>query len=131
MKTYLLRILVVIVVLALIVTAYYILSIISTNYIYYHIKKVIRQETIITDDADPLSYFSKEQSLIAASYSHFDIRRQFVFHNFKSGVMEIVFSEDVFDENGKLIHQYKNIHVIIYIEKQGGEWTVTKLKRII
>ncbi len=131
MKTILMRTLIIALILILVIASYYILSIISTNGIYNYIKKVITEEVIINDNSDPLSYFSNDKGISGSSYSQFDIRRQYVFHNFKSGIMSIVFSEDVFNEDGKLVHQYKNINVLLYIEKQNGEWVVTDLKRMV
>jgi hypothetical protein len=105
--------------------------VISTNSIYHYIQQVIKKEIMITNNKDPLIYFSDASELKDAAYSKFEFKRKNIFHNFNVGQMTIVFSENVFDENGNLIHQFKNIEVVIHIKKHKGEWTVTNIKRVI
>ncbi|MBE6780143.1 MAG: hypothetical protein E7545_04095 [Ruminococcaceae bacterium] len=107
------------------------IMVLSTNGIYQYVQQVITKQVIITDGNDPLSYFSNDSKLQNAAYSKFEFKRKNIWHNFREGQMTIVFSENIFDNNDSLIHQFENIEVIIYIKIQNGEWVVTNLKRVI
>ena len=107
------------------------IMVLSTNGIYRYVQRVIKEQVIITDGNDPLSYFSNDSKLQNAAYSEFEFKRKNIWHNFREGQMTIVFSENVFDKNDSLIHQFENIEVIIYFKIQNGEWVVTDIKRVI
>ena len=132
MKKAVLRIFSTFLIVVLTVTLYYILCLVSTNSVYNHVKKVVSREIIINDTNDPLYCYSDDTGIISGTaYSKCDFKRQYVFHNFKSGSMSIVFSEDIYNEKDELIHQYKNLQIIVYIEKQNGKWVVTNINHII
>ena len=116
---------------AITVTLFYTAMLLSTNKIYYYVQDVIKKDIIITDKDDPLNYFSADSGPKKAAYSEFEFTRKKVWHNFNKGQMTIIFTEYFFDENNNLIHQFKDIEVVIYIEKQNGEWNVSEVKRII
>jgi len=107
------------------------IMVLSTNGIYRYVQQVIKKQVIITDGNDPLSYFSNDSKLQNAAYSEFKFKRKNIWHNFREGQMTIVFSENIFDNNDSLIHQFENIEVIIYFKIQNGEWVVTDIKRVI
>lgn len=107
------------------------IMVLSTNGIYQYVQEVIKKQVIITDENDPLSYFSNDSKLQNAEYSEFKFKRKNIWHNFRKGQMTIVFSENIFDNNDSLIHQFENIEVVIYLKKQNGEWVVTDIKRVI
>jgi len=107
------------------------IMVLSTNGIYRYVQQVIKKQVIITDGNDPLSYFSNDSKLQNAAYSEFKFKHKNIWHNFREGQMTIVFSENIFDNNDSLIHQFENIEVIIYFKIQNGEWVVTDIKRVI
>ncbi len=103
----------------------------STNDVYKCTQQIIKEEIIIEDKNNPLSYFSNGGGPATAAYSTFEFKRRDVWHNFKTGQFTIIFSENIFDENDNLIHQFKDITEVIYIERQNSEWVVTNIKHII
>ncbi|MBR2860455.1 MAG: hypothetical protein IKB86_01270, partial [Clostridia bacterium] len=55
----------------------YAVMLFSTNTIYHYVQKVIKQEIIIVDNKDPLSYFSYGNSEPKGfAYSKFDFKRK-------------------------------------------------------
>ena len=117
---------------AITVTLFHTAMLLSTNKIYNYVQNVIKEDIIITAKDDPLNYFSADSGSgpKKAAYSEFEFTRKKVWHNFNKGQMTIIFTEYFFDENNNLIHQFKDIEVVIYIEKQNGKWNVSKVERI-
>lgn len=127
MKKFLLVVLGIVFTIVLIYSA----MIFSTNDIYKYVQQVIKGDIIITDDKDPLFYFSKRPEPEETAYSKYSFKRQDVFHNFKTGQMSVVYNKKSYDNNDKLIDQDVNIIYVFYIERQDGNWTVAKVRRIV
>lgn len=57
-----------------------------------------------------------------------DVKRMFVWHNFRHGMMFVKYDCEAFDENGNHIYSSLNVHAKWYIEKRNSRWIVTEIE---
>lgn len=58
-----------------------------------------------------------------------DVKRIFVFHNFKQGVLCVNFTYKMFDENGNEIRCAHNVNSVWHIRKNNGYWNVVEIEQ--
>lgn len=56
-----------------------------------------------------------------------EIRRTFVMHNFKRGIMNVNYTIYAYDKDGVVIYGSHNVPSTWHIEKTNGRWTVVKI----
>ena len=61
------------------------------------------------------------------SDANINIRRLFVLHNFRKGVMFIKYDCESFNKSGEHIYGSSNVYAKWYIEKKNGVWEVVKV----
>ena len=61
------------------------------------------------------------------SDANINIRRLFVLHNFRKGVMFIKYDCEAFNKRGEHIYGSSNVYAKWYTEKKNGVWEVVKI----
>ena len=57
-----------------------------------------------------------------------NVKRIFVWHGFKHGVMCVKYDCEAFDDNGNHIYSSSNVNARWYVEKRNGRWIVTDIE---
>lgn len=81
-----------------------------------------------TADSELYKYYNRSNDYDDKVYdANVHIKRQFVIHNFRKGVMFVKYNCEAFNKAGEHIYGSSNVHAKWYIEKKDGPWEVVKI----
>lgn len=104
--------------------------VIDTNSV-IHRAKAHFSGNIRPDVTDPLNRYNfiwnRDRSYHDAKTVESSISREFVWHNFKDGYIDVKYYCKYYDENGKLGYGSAGVHSKWIIHKENGQWKVVKI----
>ncbi len=81
----------------------------------------------MADETDPLSRYNKDWPAVLNTTTKLSLRRSWVWHNGKTGYINIIYTACYYDDEGNLASGSWKIDSKWYIEKQDGKWKVVDI----
>ena len=102
----------------------------STNNVIEDFKACVSGKDVSNgvEDAQLYKYYNYKADNGRAVDADVEIRRLFVLHNFKKGVMYVEYSCETFDEEGNTVYGAAGIPSKWYIERNNGRWEVVEIE---
>lgn len=109
---------------------YYCVMLSNTNTLFADAKAIFEGKKTVTDDNPLYRYRFDSESYPgnATKEINLSISRVWVWHNFKNGYMKVIYSVRYLDENGEIVSCSIGVPSKWYIEKNDGEWKITKIE---